>query len=380
MLSKSHPIILFIDRFGFGIYQDSIISIPKFNFTQDLVSNLDVVDKDKLTELISTFIQVNKIAPSSLAAILSDDIIYIKDLASPTQKPAPGQTIAKPDLIDDKEHEDDVKNFLEDVPFEDVLAKVIKTGTINRIVAVNKDLVMGTIDVFINKGSTLEAVVPAFMYGQNVNFTSGLTSENAKSILGNLETLKSGNLLTDPEKAAMSLGLENQLGTSPVTFAKKPRNIRQYILVGVFVLLLIVLAVVYLTLGRSPAPETAKRKVPSVNVPVTSPIPVPSSTESSPASPSAALNGIKIEIIQASQEDEKAEELKSALISIGYLNIVNEVSDVSIPAKSSVIFSKDIPADLRTNIIVEIKKTIADVTVLESQDSNSTINISLGKS
>jgi hypothetical protein len=379
MLSKSHPIILFIDRFGFGIYQDSIASIPKFNFTQDLVSNLDVIDKDKLTELISTFIQVNKIVPSSLAAILSDDIIYIKDLAGPIQKPAPGQTVVKPDLINDKEHENDVKNFLEDVPFEDVLAKVIKTGTINRIVAVNKDLVMGIIDVFINKGSTLEAVVPAFMYGQNVNFTSGLTSENAKSILGNLETLKSGNLLTDPEKAAMSLGLENQLGTSPVTFAKKPRNIRQYILVGVFVLLLIALAVVYLTLGRNPAPAATKKNVPAANTQVASPSAVPV-IQSSLASPSAALNDIKIEIIQASQVDEKAEELKSALIAIGYINVMNEVSDVSIPANSSIIFSKDIPVDHRNNIIAEVKKTIPDVTVLESQDSNFTISISLGKS
>ena len=44
MLSKSHPIILFIDRFGFSIYQDTLTTIPKFNFTQDLVSNLDVVN------------------------------------------------------------------------------------------------------------------------------------------------------------------------------------------------------------------------------------------------------------------------------------------------------------------------------------------------
>src|ERR1035437_2862749 len=126
MLSKNHPLIIFIDRFGFSVYQDTLANIPKFNFTPDLVSNTDVVNKDQFGSLIATFIQINKMVPSSLAVILSDDVIYIKDLVNPP-KPVPAQGL-KTDSNDEKEHQDEVQNFLEDVPFEEVLAKVIKAG------------------------------------------------------------------------------------------------------------------------------------------------------------------------------------------------------------------------------------------------------------
>ncbi|KKQ37674.1 MAG: hypothetical protein US55_C0026G0011 [Candidatus Levybacteria bacterium GW2011_GWC2_37_7] len=170
MLSKSHPIILFIDRFGFSVYQDALANIPKFSFTPDLVANLDVISKDQFVNLIGTFIQVNKMVPSSLAVILSDNVIYVKDLVSPAPKLTSTQGL-ETDAVDDKEHEDEVQIFLENVPFEEVLAKVIKVGNINRAVAVNKDLAMTIADTFSSKGFSVEAIAPGFMYGQSANFT-----------------------------------------------------------------------------------------------------------------------------------------------------------------------------------------------------------------
>ena len=187
MISQGHPTVLFIDRFGLSIYQDTLANIPKFNFTPDLVSNLDVVNKEKFTSLIATFIQINKVIQGSLFVILSDSIIYIKDLVGPAQKSIPNQS---------PEHKDEIQNFLENVPFEEVLAKVIKVGNVDRITAVNKDLVMTIVNAFTGKGGTIEGIVPSFMYGQSVNFTSGLTLDNVRIILENTEAIKSGNLLT----------------------------------------------------------------------------------------------------------------------------------------------------------------------------------------
>ena len=114
MLSKNHPIIIFIDRFGFSLYQDTLTNISKFNFTSDLVANFDVVNRDQLINLIGTFIQINKIVPSSLAVVLSDNVIYIKDLVNPVPKPNPPQGL-KTDSSDDSEHKDEVQNFLENI-------------------------------------------------------------------------------------------------------------------------------------------------------------------------------------------------------------------------------------------------------------------------
>jgi hypothetical protein len=383
MLSRSHPIILFVDRFGFSLYQDTLANIPKFNFTQDLVANLDVVNKEQLSSLITTFIQINKMVPSSLAVILSDNVIYVRDLETPVQKPVPGQNlIANPN--DDKEQEDKVQSFLENIPFEEVLAKVIKAGSVNRVVAINKDLVMTIINAFINKGSVVDAIVPSFMYGQSVDFSAGLTTNNVRVILGNMETLKLGNLLTDQE-IIPSRTLGGELICPPEdNGVKKPQNLRQYILVGVFVLLLIALGVVYFVFQKADESSNAKninrainQKVVPTVVPSVAPIPATASATIAPED----LKTVEIKISYNTQSSVVVTKLKAGLSDMGFENITNKISKVSIPEKSSVIFSKNISTDLRDSVLAEIKEILqADVSILESQDSDSTISIVIGKS
>jgi len=390
MLSRNHPIILFIDRFGFSVYQDTLTNIPKFSFTPDLVVNQDVINKEQFTKLIETFIQINKIIGSSLAIILSDDIIFVKDLKNPVQKPALDQDI-KTDLNNDKECKGEVQCFLEDIPFEEVLAKVIKVGNVNRIVAINKDLVMVIVDTFTNKESTIEAIAPSYIFGKNANFTAGLNLNNVKVILEDIETLKLGNLLTDQEKIIPLQNLGSEIKSSPVRAksdladgTKKPQNIRQYILIGIFVILLIILGIVCLNLGTSQTTsQKSKAKnvsADTVNIPTIAPIVQPTSAQALITVIPIDFKNIKIKIVQSSQMDERATSLKNELLKMGLQDIVDEISEISIPEKSSVIFSQNIPADLRNNMLVEIKKILPDVSILESQDSNFVVNILLGKS
>lgn len=366
MLSKNHPIILFIDRNGFGIYQDVLPNIPRFNFTPDLVANLDVTNKDQFTALIATFIQINKMVPGGLVVVLSDDVIYIKDLAVQSQKPA----------LPSEDHKDEVQNFLEDVPFEDVLAKVIKLGQASRVVAVNKDLVMAIINTFVSKGSIAEVVVPGFMYGQSVNFTAGLTPENIKVILENAEVLKSSNMLTDQEKVAPSQGLESELKNFPANKTKKITNRRQYVLVGIFILLLIILGIVYFTMGVSQdSPKNLKVKnVSTASLVQSSPTPV-----SEPTTTLTDVKAVSITISHGTISSATANNLKMIFSNMGLQNVADNTSETSVPEKSSVIFSQKIPADLRNTIIVEVRKILPQISILESQDSDFTVNIVLGK-
>jgi hypothetical protein len=388
MLSKSHPIILFIDRFGFSVYQDTLTTIPKFNFTSDLVSNLDVVSKVQFVDLVSTFIQINKIVPSSLAVILSDDVIYIKDLASPAQKPTsiPGSAPPpKAEVNEDKEHKDEVESFLENIPFEEILARVIRTGNINRIVAVNRDLVMTIIDAFAAKGSTIDTITPSFMYGQNVNFTKGLTSDNLRAILGSIEILRVGNLLTDQEKMIFSQDLRSEMESPSVSLEKKKQNRTQYILAGVFVILLIVLGVVYFVSQKTDEVSDTKninRIINQKNVaPTVMPTVIPAPASASATIAPEDLKTVNIKISHDAQASAVATKLKTGFSDMGFENVTDEISKVSIPEKSSVIFSQNISIDLRSSVVAEIKEILqVDVSILESQDADSVINISIGKS
>lgn len=372
MLSKNHPIILFIERNGFSLFQDTLPNIPKFNFTPDLVANLDVVNKEQFVNLLATFIQINKIVPSSLAVILSDNVIYVKDLTNPVEKPIPSQGLSvEPNA--DKEHKDEIQNFLENIPFEEILAKVIKTGEGGRIVAVNKDLVMTIADAFVNKGSIIEAIIPSFLYGPNVNFTLGLAQDNVSAILEGSEIVRVGNLLTDQQK----MNSQQSLETETKEKEKKPQNLRQYILVGVFTALLVIFVVVFLNLGASQTPPGKNIKSSSVNT-VSVPTTTPALTQA-PITASVELKSIKIKIVQNPQSDTIVSNLKNELTKIGFEGIISETSGDTTAEKSSVLFSQNVPDKVRNSAIIEIKKVLPDISILEHQDSNLTITILIGK-
>jgi len=324
---------------------------------------LDIVNKEQFSNLIATFIQINKIVPSSLAVILSDTVIYIKDLAK--SQPNLGQ-----------EQKNEVQNFLENVPFEEVLAKVIKTEQKNTLCAVNKDLVMTIADAFINKGSMIETVVPGFLFGQKVNFAVGLNQENIQAVLGGSEILKDGNLLTEQQKVTSAEIFTEQ--KEPVSEEKKPQNIRQFMLIGVFVTLLVILTVVYFNLGASQTPTPAKKIKSSPAAIISNPTTNSTSVQNVVTVSPIDLRDVKIKIVQNSELNPVANNLKNELLNIGFEDIVNQVSE-STPEKSSVIFAQNIPLDVRDSTILEIKKILPNISVLESQIFDSTITILMGK-
>lgn len=389
MLSKSHPIIIFIDRTGFSLYQDILGSVSKFNFTLDLVSNLDIVDKEKFTNLITTFMQLNKVIPSSMAVVLSDGVVCIKDLVdNPVQKAA-SDSIQKTSVSVDS-NSAEAQEFLENIPFENVLSKVVKAGNSSRAVAVNEDLITTITDVFSNAGSVLETIVPGFMFGQNANFAVGLTLENAQLILNNPEILRSGNLLTEKEKAIPSGGITAEINnslknskTDSSIKTKKTNNARQYILIAILIVLLIILAIVYFAANsKSVKSNNVKKQNAVVAVQVEPTIVVTPTTSpiASSAIPIVDPGSVNVKIMSSSQSAQLALALKSGILAMGYKNVFDQASEVLVPEKSTIVFSQNIPMDMKSSIIAEIRKAMPTVVILDDQNSKNEINISIGKS
>ena len=331
-MAKNHAIVLFLDRNGFSIFQDNLANILRFNFSPDAVLNMDVIDKEQLAGLISSFIGLNKIAPSSLAMVLSDDVVYEKDLSS-----------LLPNAPPDKEWAE-IQKFLENVPFESVLAKTIKTESMSVLVAVNKDLITSIEESFSKTGSVFEAVVPAFLYGPALNFTAGLTPDNAQAVLQRGEVLRLGNLLINQQEITVPQNPSSDQKNPSTEGEKKPKNMRQYIFVGAFVLLLIILGFVYLNSRNTPS---VSKKAKSNSV-IPAAIPSPAAVSIVTPTPFVSsvlqaldLKNIKIKIVQNSESDPIADSLKGELSNMGFKNVTSEVSTSAATARTSILFSKN---------------------------------------
>lgn len=389
MFSKNNPVVLLLDRSGFSLFQGTLVNILKFPFTADIVANSEVINKDQLFTLVSAFIDKNKIYPSIIIVLLADSIVYEKDLSKITPKtqpvainnPIPNSNQKTLDLVNrEQQLKTEIQNFLQNIPFEDILAKVIKTDTLVRLVAVNKDLIFSATDPFIKKGFLVEAIVPCFLYGQTVNFTNGLTPDVARLVLRRQELLKVANLLTDQEQINISQNAyENEKEKEK---EKKHKGTRKYILIAVFAVLLVILGILLIISGTQNKSLNNKIKNSSRNT-VISPSITPISTKPDIpiGSSSAILNAedVKITIVRNSQSETISGLLREGLIKIGFKNIASENSGEAVSAKSSVLFSKDIPTDIRQNAILEINKILPNVLVLESESSDSKITILVGK-
>jgi len=357
MASRSHPIIIFLDRNGFLLYQDFLQSVWQFPFSEDLVRHLEVINRDQLVDIILSFVKTNKLVPTSVIIILSDSVVFQKDL-SPIQ---PGQNPQEREA-----QEKEIQQFLENVPFEYFMAKIVGE---TRIVATNRELLETIMLPFKKIGCFVESVVPSFVYDGKIDFSQGLTPDTAKAVLRNQDLLKMGNMLISQKEVEVKKEPTDM--SPPDSLKEKPKNTMKVVLIAVFVFLLIILAVVYFTMGNSndtpSSSNTNSSQSPNVPVSALTPTIDVMPTKTIVASPSAILSDIKTTIVVNSQTEAVGNILKRRLEQLGLASVTLSVAAPTNPARSSILFSKSVDNETRRIVAEEIRKILIDVSVQESQ-------------
>ena len=164
---------------------------------------------------------------------------------------------------------------------------------------------------------------------------------------------------------------------------KSKKNRRQLILISIFVILFIILGIMFI-MSFGGEEKNLKNNETRPSVQIISPSPTTASTSPDlPVGSSSAILGaddISITIIRNSQSLQASALLREGLIKIGFNNIVSEDSEDAVPARSSVLFSKDISTNIRQIAIAEINKIFPSALVLESENSDSEITIIVGQS
>lgn len=367
-MASSHPIIIFLDRSGFLLYQDSLPNVWQFPFSEDTVRHLEVINRDGLVDNILSFIKTNKLMSTSLIIILSDGVVFQKDLAP----------IQEGDNPEGETREKEIQQFLENVPFEYFIAKVVGSA---RIVATNKELLETIILPFKKIGCTVAAVVPSFVYDGKIDFSFGLTPDAAKAVLRNPDLLKMGNMLVDQKEAEVKKAPEDK-ELHQDSLKQKPKNIRQIVLIAVFVILLIVLAIAYFAMSNSDNASVSSNinsSAPQVPVPVTPTIDV-LPTANITASPSAINSKeTKTTIVVNSQTESVGNVLKRLLEKLGLQDVAVSVTETQNPARSSILFSQNIDNETRRIVTEEVRKILPDVSGQESANlENLSISVVVG--
>lgn len=233
---KRQTAVVFIDNNKILFYAKDTKNNLALDLPSDVVSDLEVVGRNKLEQLVDTFFQAE-----TLKGIEFDVILVFSQ----------GTTFEK-DFTDDttKVKYEEIQKFLDMVPFEDVLSNTYKINKKTKIVAVNKVLYdVLRLALERNKAYVSSVVPMAVLAETNPELSNNI---DLAFIAGRSDSLKQYGLI-DVKEGSLESEQKNSIGI-------KKKDVRLYILLGIFALLLIILLVLMYTTFFSPS-KTNKKPV-----------------------------------------------------------------------------------------------------------------------
>lgn len=263
--------VIYLQRDRFQIFTTLQPVVANFPFVNEIVRDLDVVNGEIFANILKVFIESNKILPCNFTIVLADNVCFIKDFPSNSTPPEAGATpeqIREQKKAEKKELEKGEKDFVEHVPFEKVASKSFPIQNGERVFATNQELFDLIKNSFESQGSSVEAVIPGEIFGNNLGTLSALTSEAAALVFQMTPNLKQYNLLvqqfTEPEEVEKK-GEFEVAESQPVLPAKNDHK-REIMLGAIFGVLVIVLIVVYFMSNQKPTKTQSQASTPVSNV------------------------------------------------------------------------------------------------------------------
>lgn len=227
-MARQHGVI-YLDKNIFDFYSELSPNVLRFTFTPDTVRDFDIINHELIINQIKLFVQQNKLAPVMLHIVLSDTVLFGKEIK----------------ITDPGKRDFDIQTFLDTVPFESVGSTSVLLPNSVQVLATNKDMYETIKSGFEAIGFMTELVIPALMM-KEVNLKNGLVPDSAQFIISRAVALRQYNFIS---VAMESVELQEQ-GNKGETAPKN--NKRTFLLVGVFVFLILVLVLVIFMTSQPP--------------------------------------------------------------------------------------------------------------------------------
>lgn len=256
--------IIYLQKDNFYFYSASVGKVIEFRFVPEIIKDLDVINSELLESLIKIFIQSNKIQMCDLIIVFADSASFVKDFISSVPQPVVpviNNAVSVPNVVYSATN-DEVKYFIEHVPFDEVASEVFILTNGVKAWATNKELYTSIAKAFEIQGFEIKGVLPGVVFEGSISSKVILDQIMVNYILQNFDSVREHSLLTQvPEGIAVKQNLsgeslkKNEKIEEVVEINDKPKGgvskKRLFLLVGIFVILIIILIVVYISSKQS---------------------------------------------------------------------------------------------------------------------------------
>jgi len=248
-ISKKPTGVFYIDGNKAFYFEQAISSPISLEIPVDTISNFELLNKKKLVVLIQSFIKNNKLIPRNIVILLSVGATFDKEF--------PHGSI---------EIQKNIQEFLELVPYEELLQRKLISSGKTRVIATNKEICEAIKSTFIASGFLVSGIYPLSLSLEIIPQLK--TNLDLSLFVNKISDLKGINLQPVVE-ASYSANIGVSSSSSIPLEKDKPNRTRLFALVGLFAFLIIVLSYVIYANILSPSDEVSSDITP---IPTLAPI------------------------------------------------------------------------------------------------------------
>lgn len=358
---RRHPGVLLIGRSQLSIFVEGATSIVTYPYPQEVIRDLDVVNKDLLMQQIAELFQKHQLPPISFYAIFANPTIFARQILStePAQKKS------------------EEERFMNTIPFEEVSARHVTMDGKTYVVAANKHFYESLSDALERNGSEITLILPEFLFTKEVNLVQGLRIETALTLLHRMPAFRDFNFIQKemPSQPTNTVGEQEQKKFN--LQVKGGKSNQKFVIAGSATMVLGVFLAGYLLVQQNNTKPThvlqqgAPQAVPTAAIPVT-----PAGQVASPSSNVKGAVSPTIVIMYQQSQVTLANQLKQALAQAGYTAVPLQNTSV-IAARTYVVFNNYLSQPLRTVITNTVNSVMGNVTVYETNGASSDVVITL---
>lgn len=348
--------VFYLYRNGFDYYSTEKTQVLHQAYPDTVVQDLEVLNKEEFQKFLSTFIATNKLVASRVLIVLSEDILFRKEIIIDPAKPL--------DVTQE------TNQFITNIPFEHVGSKKIQHEKKTIVVATNRDLYVCIQSGLEKNGWSTAAVIASAVFEKDIKLAQQMTVDQGKFFVSKIEAVKPADNFLDQPNPVMIKRDSSSVGTG-----KAQQKSSLPLLIGVFAVLLPILGgVYYWQTYLVPQPKKRVIKKPS---PTLIPTVIPSLPVST-ASATIQPEKVTVQILNASGVSGQAERTRQDLKNLGFTQTQIGTASVTV-SRTLLVVAETVPQGTRTVLIDELQKTYGIVSVQETKESQYDIIITLSK-
>jgi hypothetical protein len=328
MTKTAQPTIINVEREKLSLCAPYHLEPLVFNFSPEMISDLEIVNSPELITGLRNFIEQNKIKPGPLVIIVAQSVYFEKNYT--------GQNPPTPEEVD---------SFIDTVPFSTVSSKLFRVISGFKQVVINRDFYESLKSTFEEMGFQVTAVVPGFALGQNA--IAGFTANTCRIIYRKMDQIFADSMIGAKDNINPSLHRKEQ---------EMLESHKIVVVVATLLILLICGGLLYLTYGKAPVRKTVHTKdIPQIALEPTS-VPLPTPTPEETTLSMEELKNLSVQILNASGKIGQAASMSAKLKSLGFEKV--QIGNNSKITELTTLFLSSRVATAAGNIVYDSVKSL----------------------